>query len=70
MEEVVFLIVAVLVLSFVFYYPCKKRAEITRRCPKCGSTCNASPWSTGVRYVGGGYLHNFTCPNCGHKFMV
>lgn len=43
-------------LIFVCYKACKKRTEITHDCPKCGTLCNAKPWSTGLRRAGGGYI--------------
>ncbi len=57
--------------AFVFlcYKACKKRAKITHQCPRCGGTCHASPWSTGLQHQGGDYIHSFTCKNCGYKFM-
>lgn len=57
------------VLLFLCIKACKKRSEITHRCPKCGNICNASPWSTGLRHSDGSYVHSFKCKNCGYKFM-
>ena len=62
-------IILVGVWFYCCYKACKKRSEIQHRCPKCGNFVNASPWSTGLKYKYGGYLHNFKCKNCGHKFM-
>lgn len=45
-----------------------QRRQVTRQCPKCGATCNASPFSTGVR-TARGEIYKFKCPNCGHKFL-
>lgn len=53
------------VLLFLCIKACKKRSEITHRCPKCGNICNASPWSTGLRHSDGSYVHSFKCKNCG-----
>lgn len=55
-------------LFFICKWAGDKRAQVTRRCPKCGTTCNASRWSTGLRYAGGGDVYSFKCPNCGHSF--
>lgn len=62
---------AVLALAFLIglgYMTCKKRTKITRRCPKCGMMCNASPWSTGLMHHDGSYVHDFKCNHCGNKF--
>ena len=46
-----------------------KRSKITHTCPRCGSICHASPWSSGLRYRDtGAYIHNFKCQKCGNKF--
>lgn len=39
-----------------------------RHCPKCGTLTNANGASSGMRYSGGGYIHNYNCRNCGHKW--
>ncbi len=39
-----------------------------RHCPKCGTLTNANGASSGMRYSGGGYIHNYHCRNCGHKW--
>ena len=56
-------------LFTICFLACKKRSEVTHRCPKCGTICNASPWSTGLRHSGGGEVYKFKCPNCGEKFL-
>ncbi len=42
--------------------------EHQSRCPKCGNMTNANGASSGMRYAGGGYVHNYRCKNCGHKW--
>lgn len=65
------LILTILAGGFLFFI-CKwasdKRAQITHRCPKCGTICHASRWSTGLKHRGGGYVHSYKCPNCGNSF--
>ena len=39
-----------------------------RHCPKSGTLTNANGASSGMRYSGGGYIHNYHCRNCGHKW--
>ena len=45
-----------------------KRAQVTHRCPKCGTTCHSSRWSTGLKHRGGSEVHSYKCPNCGNSF--
>ena len=65
------LIMLILGGGFLFFI-CKwagdKRAQITHRCPKCGTICHASRWSTGLKHRYGGEVHKFKCPNCGNSF--
>ena len=41
-----------------------KRSKHTAKCPKCGTTCQASPWSPGLNHYA-----NYKCPCCGNTFM-
>lgn len=70
-NEMEHLITTFLGVAFLFFL-CKKagdkRRKITKRCPKCGTLCHASRWSTGLQHQDGSYVHSFTCPNCGNKF--
>ena len=51
------------------YWAHHKRRQNTRRCPRCGTECHASGWSTGLRDGRtGAYIYSFKCPKCGHKF--
>mgnify|MGYP006356888613 CR=1 FL=1 len=56
-------------LIFLCVRACKKRMEETRRCPRCGNICNASPWSTGLINSYGSPVYSFKCKNCGFKFL-
>lgn len=67
--EILLTLFGIAFLVSICYQSCKKRTEITHHCPKCGTLCNASPWSTGIRRAGGNYIHNFKCPNCGKEFQ-
>lgn len=68
-KDIIGLLLGGAVLAFFCFMACKKRSEITHRCPKCGNMCNASPWSTGLRNGYGGYVHSFKCKKCGHEFF-
>lgn len=68
MEALAPVILGLAFLGILGYVSCKKRAQITRRCPKCGTICNASPWSTGLMHRDGSYVHDFKCNHCGNKF--
>lgn len=61
-------LIGLIILIGLCYYACKKRASHTYRCPKCGTMCNASPWSTGLRYTGGRAIHSYKCRHCGNEF--
>mgnify|MGYP003291147112 CR=1 FL=1 len=65
------LILTILGGAFLFFM-CKKagdkRAEVTHRCPKCGTICNANRNATGLHRAGRGEVHSFKCPNCGNSF--
>lgn len=39
-----------------------------RHCSKCCTLSNANGASSGMIYSGGGYIHNYHCRNCGHKW--
>jgi predicted RNA-binding Zn-ribbon protein involved in translation (DUF1610 family) len=65
------LIIMILAGAFLFYVSKRvgdKRAQITHRCPNCGTICHASRWGTGMRHRDGSYVHSFKCPNCGNSF--
>lgn len=68
-NDIIGLLLGGAILAFLCIRACKKRSEITHRCPNCGNICNASPWSTGLRDGYGGYVHSFKCKKCGHKFL-
>lgn len=60
--------------GFVLFYVCyrinRKRSENKCRCPKCGTICNASGWSTGLIDGRTGYhLLSYKCKKCGYKFL-
>ena len=65
------LILTILAGGFLFFI-CKwagdKRAQVTHRCPKCGTTCHSSRWSTGLKHRGGSEVHSYKCPNCVNSF--
>ncbi len=42
--------------------------EYKQRCPKCGNMTNANDASSGMRRAAGGYIHNYHCKNCNHKW--
>lgn len=42
--------------------------EYAHRCPKCGNMTKANGASSEMRHTGGGYIHNYHCKNCGHKW--
>jgi hypothetical protein len=42
--------------------------EYEQRCPNCGNMTNANGSSSGMRQAGGGYIHNYHCKSCGHKW--
>lgn len=63
-----FPILMVAFFIYLGYKACKKRSEHTYRCPKCGTINNASPWSTGLKHRGGGYVHSYKCKHCGHEY--
>ena len=68
--EILLTILGGIFLIYVCTRARQQRTQITRNCPKCGTTCHANPNSTGIRVAGGDYLHDFECPHCGHKFRV
>ena len=67
-SDLFFVLLAGGFLFFICKWAGDKRAKITHRCPKCGTMCHASRWSTGLKHRGGGYVHSFKCPNCGNSF--
>lgn len=62
------LIIGGAILFFLAKWAGDKRSKITHRCPKCGTICNASRWSTGLKHRDGSYVHSYKCPNCGNSF--
>lgn len=68
MEHLIMILLGVAFLFFLCKKAGDKRRKITKRCPKCGTLCHASRWSTGLQHQDGSYVHSFTCPNCGNKF--
>lgn len=67
-KEIFLMIAAFCILVYMCTRAMAQRRQVTRQCPKCGATCNASPFSTGVR-TARGEIYKFKCPNCGHKFL-
>jgi DNA-directed RNA polymerase subunit RPC12/RpoP len=61
MELIVIILIGVAVYAMIAA-PIK-RSKHTSKCPKCGTTCNASPWGTSQYHEA-----SYKCPNCGHKF--
>jgi transposase len=67
------LILTILAGAFLFFICSKARENrkaVTRRCPKCGTTCNANGAGTRLRNSYGGEVYRFKCPNCGNDFYA
>lgn len=42
--------------------------EHQSRCPQCGKITKANGASSGMKYAGGAYIHNYHCKACDHKW--
>lgn len=67
--EILFPILGTAFLIWIVSYSLRQRTKITKRCPHCGTISNASAFSPRLQHSDGRYIHNFKCPNCGHKFQ-
>ena len=68
MGNILGLLAGVGLIILCLYVRNGRSEEYTQRCPKCGNITNANDASSGMRRAAGGYIHNYHCKSCGHKW--